>query len=110
MHTCWQPGCKAALWPAPIARLRSLVTARSRVWGQPRFPPPGVFLGSLAMQSDQGGHEMRIKVLSVALALAAVVAPVAHAHHAPSEEARTSAPAPATVVKVVQRAGFNWDD
>jgi hypothetical protein len=53
---------------------------------------------------------MRIKVLSVALALAAVVAPVAHAHHAPSEEARTSAPAPATVVKVVQRAGFNWDD
>jgi hypothetical protein len=69
------------------------------------------------MQSDQGGHEMRIKLLSLALAVAALAAPAAKAHHAPGEDVRASAPrnaaaspTPATIVKVVKPHGFEWGD
>jgi hypothetical protein len=82
---------------------------------------------------------MRIKSLSLALAVAALVAPAAQAHHAPGGQATASpssastwtasgreadrlgpkyvalqhaiAPPVATpVVKVVEPIGFNWDD
>ena len=60
---------------------------------------------------------MRIKLLSLALAVAAIAAPAANAHHAPGEDVRASAPrtaaaslSPATIVKVVKPSGFNCDD
>jgi hypothetical protein len=82
---------------------------------------------------------MRMKSLSLALVAAVLAAPTAQAHYAPAEHATASlprastwtasgreidrlgpkyaalqhsisAPAPATVVKVVEPAGFNWDD
>jgi len=59
---------------------------------------------------------MRIKLLSLALAVAAIAAPAANAHHAPGEDVRASAPkhaaaspGPPTIVKVVKPGGFNWD-
>jgi hypothetical protein len=90
------------------------------------------------MHFDQGGH-MRIKSLTLALAVAAFAAPAAQAHHAPAWHAPASpssastwtasgrevdrlgpkyvtlqhaiAPPVATpVAKVVQPAAFNWDD
>ena len=60
---------------------------------------------------------MRIKLLSLALAVAAISAPAAKAHHAPGEDVGASAsrpavvsPGPATIVKVVKPGGFDWDD
>jgi hypothetical protein len=60
---------------------------------------------------------MRIQLLSVALAVAAIAAPAANARHAPGEDVRASAPRtaatsprPATFVKVVKPGGFDWDD
>jgi hypothetical protein len=60
---------------------------------------------------------MRVKLLSLALAVAAIAAPAANAHHAPGEDVRASAPkhaaaspAPPTIVKIVRPGGFNWDD
>jgi ABC-type proline/glycine betaine transport system substrate-binding protein len=60
---------------------------------------------------------MRIKLLSLVLAVAAIAAPAANAQHAPGEDVRAAAPkhvaaspAPATIVKVVNPGGFDWDD
>lgn len=60
---------------------------------------------------------MRIKLLSLALAVAAIAVPAAKAHHAPGEDVRASAskPAvassgPATIVKLLKPGGFDWDD
>jgi hypothetical protein len=56
---------------------------------------------------------MRIKVLTVALAVAAMAAPAAQAHHGPGESGSRQAigsPAPTTIVKVVKPGGFDWDD
>ena len=60
---------------------------------------------------------MRIKLLSLAFAAAAIAVPAAKAHHAPGEDVRASAsrpavasPGQATIVEVVKPGGFDWDD